>query len=454
MASKVKKGFLYYLLWFVFIVFGIACIFATILFFNPGKDVFGIGLKYISNSNNIKENQVLINSQKVYIEDLEISDINVSAGFSTVKVVEQNTYDRISILIDGKISGFAKKGEKATLSYSITYNDSVLNIAITEPQTWLSFSKSSIVTICCPLRSTFFSNINFNIQTKSGDVNIGTSREYDLLTLNSVNVKTESGDVNFLSNVGFASGEATIEAQKSITVDCNITKMLTVKTNSAKLKVGDITGGLTIDSNELSAKCATIGGDVIYSSAKGFITINKVCGNFSASTDEEKTHIANVTILEALKDVTIPEGKASTIKLGKVLGNIKLDTTTGDITINECGGNVDISTTKGSVKLMQTSPNSTVIVSTQSGDIVANYLEACNTTITSETGDIKINIASGKSYIVKYSTQKSISIDWVTTELAKQGEQKSPDYAEAHATINATTEKDIVITSNFVKEED
>lgn len=450
MASKVKKGFLYYLLWFVFICFGLICIFASILLFNPNKDVFGIGLTYVADRTEFKENRVDVGGEPKKIDSLELTTIKVKSNYSDITIKKSVDYDSLSIVVNKKLSGFSNSKE-TEYKFNMSYADSTLEINVIEPEFWLALSKSATITIYCP-KTLNLANTSLDIETNSGSVSVGISDSEYPIDLASLNVKSNTGAIYTANQATFSSGIVNLNTQESvIDIYSNVTSSLNVTTQNSKLYVKSISGNLVIDSYELSAKCDNIGGNVKYASTKGFITINKLNGNFTASIDEGKTHIANVTINEADGDVTIPVAKASNIVIGKVLGNTKIVTTSGSVSLNNCYGDVDITTDSGEVRINQHQTNAITNIQTYKGKIFANFSELGSSTIKTTEANIEINVSSNKEFKFKYSAGKSISVSWITYTLEPTGEFTFPESSDTTCLIDATsTNGKIVLSNNYV----
>ncbi len=453
MASKVKKGFLYYLLWFVFICIGLICIFASILLFNPNKDVFGIGLTYIADRTEFKENKVDVNGESLRIDTLSISTIKVKSNYSDISIKKSVDYESLTIVVNKKLSGFSNSKE-TEYKFNLSYADSTLEISAVEPEFWLPLSKNATITIHCP-KNLSLADTLLDVETISGSVSVGISDSEYPVELSSLNVKSNTGAVYIANQTTFKSGIVNLNTQESnIDIYSNVTNSLNITTQKSKLYVKSISGNLVIDSYELSAKCDNIGGNVKYASTKGFITINKLFGNFTASIDEGKTHIANVTIGEAGGDVTIPVAKASNIVIDKVLGNSKIVTTNGSVTLKSCQGDVDVTTDSGDVKVNQHKAGAITNIQTYKGKIFVNFSEVGTSSIKTTEANIEINVSAGKAYKFIYNAGKSVVIDWRTDAVEKVGEVNSPDATSDTANIIDATSNNgkILLYTNYIAE--
>lgn len=440
MASKVNKGFLYYLAWFAFIVVGIFCIFACVLIFNPGKDVFGINFRYVADSRTEEINK-LDNSDNL-IHTQSFSTMNVTAGFTNVKVIRDVNYQKITLALDKKIVGFSTS-ENVKYSISVTLDGSNLNVNIIEPELSLSLSPNANLTIYCP-KNHSFENIDFNIKAKSGNITIGTKDEFDI-SLNSVNLETESGTININDKVSFVSGNATINSKSSnINVYCDVKNNLNINTKQSKVYINNISGNLNIKADELKVKADTIKSDVKFSSKNGYINIETLGdislsagGNFSAGID--KMHIANIVIGKMVGNLSLPNAEASDVTIDELFGEANIVTTVGNVKIGKTHNVLTVKTKSGDVSFTQLT-NSRTNIQTSTGTINSNFVEIGeNVNLETEKANININLKDGILAKINYLTKGKISVSWITTALEKEGTILLPNANENVANILTAT---------------
>lgn len=431
MASKVKKGFLYYLLWLVFIVVGVFAILASILLFNPGKDIYGIGIKYYNDSSVAKYDHIIVDGQERSMNNLGINKILFKSDYANFNVIKNNDFDKITFLFDKKINGFTKDRE-IVCSLDLTLDGNTLNVDVNAPNFWFPLSKSLNVTMYCPSNYSL-SNYTFDLTTNTGAINLkgqqSTDGNIDYLLakteFSKLDIKTNSGSIYIDDSVKILSGEANIVSKESnIKIYSNITNKLNIDVENGKLYIDSMSGNLIINSTNMSVKCGTILGNVTYSSHSGYINIQKLgnsetSGNFSAEID--KLHIANVTIGEMTGNISVPNAKDSNITINKLGGIGLIETTTGNVKINKCENTIKINTNSGNVYLTQTNQAASTDIKTKSGTITANFHKIGTASIESEKATIKINVKTDEPFVFEYSSSKAPNISWIKETLEKSG---------------------------------
>lgn len=447
MASKVKKGFLYYIAWFLFIALGIVCIFATVLIFNPGKDVFGINLRYVNV--NVKDtlNKVEINGSETTISNLSISDIKVTTGFSGVSIVKTGDYENITLEINAKIVGFARS-ENINYNVNYTYSNGSLAIDVQEPELWLTLAPNASITIIVPKEKSF-AGIGIEVTTNSGSVNIAGGSTYDL-SIKSLNVTTNSGKITLAEKASFTSGTVSLNSNSAnIDVYSNISTLLNIETISSKIFIDDISGALKLTANESKVSCNKISNDVYFSSSKGYIYITELNGNFTSEPD--KVHIANINITKMTGNLALANSNQSDIYVGELRGEALVNTTSGKVTIDKAYGALAITTTSGAVNVSQLS-NSQTSITTGSGKIAVNFLYLTLANLTTEKADIVINLNTNILAKLNYAAKKNISVSWITTALELTGSILTPPATDATTNIlnaTTTTSGSIYVYNNF-----
>ena len=455
MASKVKKGVLYYIAWVVFLTLGIFCIFSVILIFNPGKDVFGISFRYVSDNNTTKYNTVNVGGADTPIKQLAITDINVNAGFTDIQVKTVSEYENITIMLDKNIVGFSSS-KNVTYIFDMSYENNQLNINITEPELSLKLAPNATLTIFCP-KGYSFENYNLNINTTSGDIYIGTSDGYDL-NAKQLNLVSKSGKIKVRGLTNISSGIVNIETETSnIDIYANIKSELNIETKSSKIYIEKIEGNLNVKADELKAKCDKILGNITFSSSKGYITVDelgnlatKSGGNFVATADS--MHIANVTINKMAGDVSLPNAEKSDITINELYGDAYVNTTSGRVKLGKCYGLLTIETTSGAVTFTQASAERTD-VKTLNGKIVGNFNQISVADLKTERANIEVNFNADLRIVINYNSAKDISASWITTTLEKSGTVLTPNTdASSDVVMNITTEKSgsILISNKFI----
>jgi len=451
MASKVKKGFLYYIAWALFIVFGVACIFACILIFNPGKDIFGIDLCYINDSRVIEYQKV----NDAWFADKTITAIDFESTYTKFSVVRNSDYSIMTFKLNKKIVGFGSDEKNCTFNISMNMSGSTLQIKIEEPNLTIPLAPNASMTLFCP-KELNLNNIAFNIKTTSGGVTFGQDGK-DALSMNvkDIDITTTSGSVMLTKNVNLLSGVLDITSTSAnVTINNNITNNLNIKTETSKVVVPKIGGNLNIEAKELKVTSTEILGNVKFSSEKGYIKISKLGnissltnGNFTAEVD--KMHIANIIIGEMVGNLTLPSSGASDITIDKLHGEALIVTTSGNVNIQNCYAQVSITTQSGAVALTQNSTTASTNIETKKGKITATFNSLYRSNLESESGNIIINVKDGLKFKLDYITKKGLSVSWITTELEKQGTFLAPNTQDSTSNVITATTNGNIIVSNF-----
>ena len=424
MASKVKKGLLYYLLWVFLILFGIVCIFASVLLFNKNKDVFGIGLKYVSYLDSDTVNTMMIEGDERTFTGLDIEKFNFNSTYADFTVVIDPVFTQITFIIDKKVNGFSNDKENNGCYLDFNYENKELSVNVVAPTFWLGLGTNIDVVMYVPKTYSLVEK-EFNFTTENGNIIPAGRDTVADISMAKLNIVTNLGQVKLFDRLKVETGEVNIECKKSyVYVYSDIKTQLNFKSETGKLYVESISGNLNIESIKLDVKCDFIGGNVWYSSKSGYIRINKLGtnssnGNFSAEID--KMHIADVIINEMTGDLDIPNAEKSNITVTKLGGEALVETTSGNIKIEQAQKNVTLKTLYGSIFVTQIGISSKTDLQTTSGKITANFTKIEKSEIKSERGLVEINIATDLQFVFNYSTEKEITVSWIRERLDKDG---------------------------------
>lgn len=418
--SKVKKGFLYYILMFLFLVLGVLCIFATILIFNPGKDVFGINLRYVS-IHNAKEFYNLTNEEK-QISDANFDTVEFNAGNTNFDISYDGDETFTKVYFQPYVTALSKN-ENIKFDISITESNNKLLISVTEPELWLTFANSATINLVFPL-SKNIDNVTFNINTIGGGVKFGDESSKTQYKIKDLNIKTETGSVSIYKNLAVASQNIKIETKTGlIHASSNTTGTLDIENSKGKIRIGDLQGSLKLTNyDRLEADCNYIAQDVYVKSTNGYIKINKLGqngtnGNFTTTENVDNTNIV-IGKMTGNASIITNSGYVSIDNLG---GQALIETTSGNITIKQASNNVDINTVSGSANVTQLGINARTTINTEKGLITANFEEIGDVTLSTENSNININVTTGKPFKIVYNSEKGIETSWTTTELEKNG---------------------------------
>lgn len=445
MASKVKKGFFYYILWFLFIVIGILCIFASILIMNPGKDIFGINLCWLHDSAQQKFERV----DDKYFSALSISTIEFNSKCTDIYIVRDSEYQVMTIELNKNVLGFSEPVD-TKYEFKMTHSGTTLKIDITEPILKFALSGNSSVTIHCPMDKDF-NDIAFKINSKQGSCMFGAKEAKNKFSVKDIDANIENGNFSIYNNVDVLSDTLDIVTKSSsINIYSDIISNVNITTENSSVKIDKISGNLSITANELKVDAKKILGNIKISSSTGYIKIdelgdfsNQTGGNFTSEID--KAHIANIIIGKMRGILTLPSAQKSDITINELRGEALISTTSGNVKITNAYDDLSITTTSGSVNFTQNSNTATNYISTISGKIYARFNNIKNSELKSEKGSINVYVKDGLDFAIEYDVGKSINVSWIkNTKLSKKGTVYSP------MASSSPTSKIVVLTNAYL----
>lgn len=449
--SKVKKGFFYYLFVFLGFVFGVFCILATILVFNPGQDIYGIGIRYVSYGTASKY-YYLTNDNETKIEYTNFNKVKFNSDYANFKI-SYNHNEVITLVEMSPSIAALSQSEDTDLKLYVTVSNGTLNIDIDEPELWIGFSNKIDVELVLP-REKNFTDIDFEINTKSGNVTIGdqTSKEYEL---NSLKINTESGTVKLSKNLNVKTEEVFINSKNSkISITTDIKKSLNITNESGRIIINEMSGDLYVQNKgTLELNAEKIGGDVFVESTNGYANIKELGttyvnhathgtrvelgyyevnntgklpadhetilhyekGSFVSQLNLDNT---NVIIGKMTGDADI-ENKTGSITIQKLGKKADIITTSGSIEINDAYNNIDAKTTSGQIIITQNSNLAKSILISDVGKITANITDLGAIEMTTK-GNIDVNVKTGLPFKFVYNA-KQIDVSWVTTQMPLSG---------------------------------
>lgn len=417
--SKVSKGFLYYILMFALLLFGVFCIFASILIFNPGEDVYGIGLRYVSH-HNAKEYFEFSNSD-TRIDDSSFDTVMFNGENSDFKIDYDNSANFVHIRFNPNVSALSKS-EKNDFDVNISLDGATLKINVTDPELWLSFSNKTIVSLVCP-KNHNFSNVSFDITTTTGSVVFGDKSD-NTYEIRDLDIKSKSGEISIYKNINISNQTIDIASEQSnISLSSNITGQTNIENSKGSLKIGTLRSNLNIENNgRLEADCNTIVGSVSVKSKDGFIKIKNLGENFSNGnfTTVDNIDGTNVIINKMTGNATITTN-AGYVSIDTLTGEALIQTVSGNVEIKNASKQVDIITKSGNITITQLGENVRTTIQTESGKIISNFIYVGDVTLSTEKSNIEINVKTGVPFVLNYETKKGITASWSTTKLENSG---------------------------------
>ena len=438
---KVKSGFLMYLFIFIGLVLGACLIMVAIMLFSPGTSIFG--LEWVSEnkigtySSYDSDFDEISNYDTVIINALQndTKGNNIGYGYYNVDIrVGLRDAVNTNFVVENKVQGLVKTAEKTeySIQFNISEDKKTLTVNVVQINTWLANSGASKITLNIPENQNV-SNINFIVNTGSGNVDFGGSAGRDSepialkaksLTANttsgsisvqelttassSVNFKSNSGKITFLSE-NFTTITMSVQSSSGTITLPNIkANSLTISTEKSIVDGGDINANLTLDSS------------------MGVVRLGNVTGNV---TGTEKLNGTDIELGTVSGELGIPSARNVVLEAKEVKGFVNIVTEKGRIYIGNSykeptsnpdtistgiSSRANITTTSGEIKVFITSDNNQLVnLTTLSGKITA-YIASSNgnKNITTNNGNIEVYLAQTTSLDLISETKNQITFDW------------------------------------------
>ena len=189
MKNTVGKGLFFYILIFLGVIVGVACIFMAILVLSPGTELFGISYYYQDefkwNDSYIDTNNEEVTKKVDTINYLRTSDgityfqklikenhkfkFVINTGYTRVHVLQDTSSTHIGMRISGRVTGISKSDSKKDSSVTANYTYDSANdcyefvLSIVEPEIVLPFSKAITIDFFIP-DSIDLSKVDFEIK--------------------------------------------------------------------------------------------------------------------------------------------------------------------------------------------------------------------------------------------------------------------------------------------------
>lgn len=440
--SKVKKSFFYYIFVLLGFVFGVFCILATILIFNPGEDIYGIGIRFVTynKTHDYYYTTEELESARTKLQNATYSTVKFTSGFTNFNIAYDSDEYQTKVRFQPAITALSQS-EDINLDISIRVAGGVLNIEVTEPDLWIGFSKNVTVYLTLP-KNANFTNKNFDITTQTGAVQFGdkTDKQYEI---NSLKITSQSGAITLANNLTVKSGNVDIKTESSqIKINSNISNTLKIENITGKINIDEISGTAKFtNSGTIELNANIIGGDIYANCTNGYINIKQLGstilstgtvngyieptsgqtligyskGNFVVEKNIENTNII-IGKMTGDADIECQAGYVSIEKLGK---KADIVTTSGSIEIKNAYNNVDALTTSGTITVTQNSNLAKTILISEVGTITANFTNLGSAELTTK-GNINVNVKTGLAFKFVYNA-KAIQVSWITSELPLNG---------------------------------
>ena len=466
MKNTVSKGLFFYILTFLGVIVGVACLFMAILVLSPGTEIFGISYYYEdtfnyvdtytdNNGENITKKINIVNyardneNKLIYFQDLvngKKVEINITTGYSNVYVMQNSNTTHFGLEIKGRVTGISKSDNKKDYLVTSNYDfdNNVYNFKIEEPEILLPFSKTITINVLLP-DGINLSNVDLKINTKKGNVRLAheTTNEYNLNSLE-INAE-ESSNISIKNNIIINNGTQIVCPKGTITLKTERDSMtsaiaggkLFIKTESAKISIDTVCPTeFKLQSTSSSVKIENVLSDMIYDAHKGILIITgEVKGSLTCSED---VVISNIQIEKVTKNVLLPNANSSNITVGYIGGDSRIVTTSGKVKIGDMRGTANIETEKGNVEINFNQPDDiasqvTSRIVTKSGKIKVNYAKIQNQNIIKTTsGEITIGFAANNDFTLIYNCKTNAPT--TTRGFSLSGKSGTKDIGEGSPT--------------------
>ena len=415
MKKTVGKGILFYLFVLFSIAFGILCIFAGILIFSPGAEIFGISYSFSKAETFYQKVTIDDKTETIsqLINDGQIAKIVIDSDNFNVYVNRENVVN-VGLRVKNKYSGLSKHEQRKIAKTTIDFDRTTktYTIKVLGPECMLWFSNSSKVVLALP-DTINLSNVDLEIKTNSSKVILGNTESYSY-TFKSLLVNCEKSalvqlnqKIAFTNNIKIVSKNG--EIRQFGTLDLN---NFEIQTDNAKIVLNKIICSnelyLISESSIVKINEVSVDGKMTYDANRGVISINKITGEFSCS---ERVHISNIQIGEAYGELLLPKANTSNITIDKLYAMARISTTSGNVKINKAFSSVLVSTESGKIEVTfcpESSESEKYTgnfsdLHTKSGDIIANYDNILlENNVSTEKGNIVVNFNNNLEFNLSY----------------------------------------------------
>ena len=159
---------------------------------------------------------------------------------------------------------------------------------------------------------------------------------------------------------------------------------LNITSKSAKIQAEDLeVPAVNLRTESSSVKLGKVNGQITYDARKGVLQVESVSGSFNCS---ETVIISNITIGSVYGEVLLPGAESSNISIDHLYGIATIRTTTGNVIVKNGYSLADITTESGRIDF---------VVKTKEELIIPDYKE--------EKGAINLASKSGKINVEFYS---------------------------------------------------
>lgn len=336
--------------------------------------------------------------KEIFNANFEQTSIDVTQDFRSIGVLTDTADITLLPSEDGVCRVIAKDHKK--IQYTATVENETLKIRSADTRKW----HERIFNLASPSLTVYLPAEEYaalSIKESTGDVTVGAPFHFE-----SIDIQLSTGDIDLGAS-----------ATDFIKLKGSTGKITVQNVNCSSLNVIVSTGNITI--HELNCT-----GDVYLESSTGEVLLTDIsCKNFTSTagtsdfTLENLRASENASIERSTGDVNITDATSG--------GSLTLKTSTGKITLDRtsCEGDLGITLSSGRTYLTDVScKNLTTVANTgdlemtnvladetlsikrSTGDVTFNGCDATDIVITTDTGDVKGTLNSGKIFTVRTDT--------------------------------------------------
>lgn len=385
--DKVRKGFFFYFSFFILILIAVVLILFVVMMFMPGTSI--LGLQYFTNNSQYRITNTTDESASVIdFKNPSFSAVEVNAGYAEVVVQNNNDFEQSGIYLINHSRGFVTSAKANDYTFSVTIEDGVLKINVTEQNAFLYFSKEVKVVLHVANNSEInpFDGKSIKISTSEGNVSIGGAVRNGYcqeIKVASLDVTTKQGYISVSSLAPNSyDGLSLITDSGDIRTgwdELSANNML-LETGSGEINLSSISSSneITLNSTSGTVTIGNVSGNLSSKFKDAYVTIGSVSGywNFTPSEGVFSSSVIKVNYVGG--DFIVKNGQNTKFEIGHIAGKTEIETSSGSVDIfTENNGARDF--TKG----------------------LTGY-----STIKTSSGNINVNIATGSNSAINLDTKK------------------------------------------------
>ena len=396
--DKVRKGFFFYFSFFILILIAAVLVIFVVMMFMPGTSI--LGLEYFTNSSQYRiTNTTDESATAIDFKNPTFNAVEVNAGYAEVIVQNNNDFEQSGIYLINHSRGFVTSAKANDYTFSVTIEDGVLKINVSEQNAFLYFSKEVKVVLHVANNTEInpFNGKSIKITTTEGNVNIGGNVRNGYCH----EIKVASLDVTSkLGNITISTLAPSSYDKLSLTTDSGDIKTgweklsansMLLETGSGEININSITSAneITLNSTSGNISIGTVDGNLSSKFKDAYVTLGNVNGYWNFTPSEGVFSSSVIKVNSVGGDFIVKNGQNTKFEIGHIAGKAEIETSSGSVNIfTENNGVRDY--TKGLTGYS--------IIKTSSGDINVNVATGSNSAINLDTKKGTINVSMSDNF--------------------------------------------------------